>query len=482
MAKPGASIYITTFDSSKTLNTHTCLDKYEEVVEAIEDKIDQFNKQKYDRFEEWVKLNEHINIKKKDLDECYKRQFLTLHLNRSGKIIGFRDICAKNPRCPNNPAYRAEGPVKLQTKTEDTCGATKDCREKTKPAERQSEPKAKEKASAGHTDNSSSKNSSAEDSDQKGSSEALGLSSRGHQGNSYGGLSSDSNLAGLHVSGKHAEGQAHDNPGVTTETSDGAALALKAPASEVNGEGSPLIEEPNVAGTEGTIGQSAPVTANANSHNETVGDGGGDANNVIRSSDDNTHLSSSVTRRNSTGHNFSDRLASHAERSDKRSLPKVDSVSLQEVNYTRQGKVHQSEQCKKGNLPSQLEACQNPQLINPYNVHEQQQEQGEGYFPPYQDLAQLNHTCTVENIHPQGSDRSPIHETSQGTSVSARNCSSNFENTGETDNIGHGNMLYKEYILMSLIPLAIILSLTVLVKVSLNLLRYKNYLYFFNYL
>ncbi|SCA59695.1 VIR protein [Plasmodium vivax] len=463
MAKPGASIYITTFDSSKTLNTHTCLDKYEEVVEAVEDKIDQFNKQKYDGFEEWVKLNEHINIKKKDLDECYKRQFLTLHLNRSGKIRGFRDICAKNPRCPNNPAYRAEGPVKLQTKTEDTCGATKDCREKTKPAERQSEPKAKEsklqpgvdtktpktgtaegkkllqtgpphaqgeestqeqliqqvppvtnpsddfaethvdaresranhasgkpkqletqaesspalEASAGHTDNSSSKNSSAEDSDQKGSSEALGLSSRGHQGNSYGGLSSDSNLAGLHVSGKHAEGQAHDNPGVTTETSDGAALALKAPASEVNGEGSPLIEEPNVAGTEGAIGQSAPVTANANSHNETVGDGGGDANNVIRSSDDNTHLSLSVTRRNSTGHNFSDRLASHAERSDKRSLPKVDSVSLQEVNYTRQGKVHQSEQCKKGNLPSQLEACQNPQLINPYNVHEQQQEQGE---------------------------------------------------------------------------------------------------------
>ncbi|KMZ77228.1 hypothetical protein PVIIG_06405 [Plasmodium vivax India VII] len=485
MAKPGGTISITIFDSSNILDPHKCLDKYEEVVEDIEDKIDQFNRQQNNGCEEWVKLIEHINIKKKDLEECYKRQFLTLYLNRSDKIRGFRDKYAKHRECPNNPAYRAEGPDKLQAKTEDSCEAKKNCGEITKPSKQQAEPKAEEGKSqpgldtktperriaekqkllqTGHppaqkeepsqekliqqvphdtnpsddsdethvktlksrgkhpsgipeelesqAESSSTLEASADqkytsskeisfdgDSDPDGSSEAVGLSGRGHQSNSDDGASSDSNLPAQQSYGKYDEEQTHDDKGVTTGTSADAPLSLKTPARDVvtNGENSSHTDavresegdKAPACGTPG--GRSAdsectddknldqPGTSYGASYNKAVGHGVGGADKDICSANGDTHVSSAVTTRTAFDGKFSYHIANIGEQSDKSFPPKVASVQTQEGEDTVNGTVHQDAQCQNENLLRQPKACHNPQLVRQEPVYESKKDREKEY-------------------------------------------------------------------------------------------------------
>ncbi|KMZ82861.1 hypothetical protein PVIIG_04612 [Plasmodium vivax India VII] len=345
MAKGSGTISITIFDDSKTLDDQKCLAKYFEVLEVIEGKIKEFNKQTHNGCEEWLNINEHINNKEKELTECYKQNFLTVDLNHSEKVKAFRDQRANYPECSNKPAYSAEVPVKLKAKTEHSCGAKKDCTEITEPGKQKAELKEKESKSkpevgtrtpetgtakgqtllqtghspahgeepgqeklippvsrvtnpsdkcaqthvetvqsrenhlsnkpeqlenftqsslaletpAGQTDTSSKEISSAEISDPKGSSEAVGLSSRGPQSNSEGGASSDSILAGHQVSGKTNEGQTHGNKGDTTETSVEAPSSLKGTDRRASVEGSLVNKELKGSDTEGASSQSTVV-------------------------------------------------------------------------------------------------------------------------------------------------------------------------------------------------------------------------------
>ncbi|SCO71513.1 hypothetical protein PVC01_060005000 [Plasmodium vivax] len=556
MARQGGSISITTFDSSKILNNDKCTDLYQEVLEDIEGRIEEFNKQQNNGCEKWVKLNEDINNKEKELTKCYTQNLLTVHLNLSDKIRDFRDKYSKDPKCPNNPACCAEGPVKLQAKAEDSCGEKKNCREKTKPSERQSEPKAKGSKSqpgegtkaletgteegqkllqtdqdhtegeeptqkqlirpvahvpnssydsahthvetsqsrgnhpigkpvqletqegsapsletpAGQIVTSSSENSPDGDSDPKASSEALGLSSRGHQGNSDDGVSSDSNLAGLQAYGKPAEGQTHGNKGDTTETSVDAPSSLKAPGHGVNVGGSHVHKHVSsedvthdvthssgeqalyvVTDDEGSShtsavregnGDKAPacvtlsaksthsectydrnfnqlLTSNNASHYKIVvddtfvgGDGSGFSGKDSRRDGENTHQPSAVTARTSIGGNSYDHIAILGEQGNKSFLPKAASVQSQEGKDTGNGTVHQDAQCPNENRLSQPGACPKPQLVHQEQVHEQQQGQEKGALPSSPGLTQQIPTYTVGNTYPQRSDKIPIYLTS----------------------------------------------------------------------
>ncbi|KMZ92012.1 hypothetical protein PVMG_05498 [Plasmodium vivax Mauritania I] len=95
-------ITINVYDRNQALNSQDCIRTYVDILDDIQGRIAEFEENEHVNFhKDWEQLIKYINEQKNELKICYDRKLLEIHLNSNEDIIRFYRKCNSNPKCRN---------------------------------------------------------------------------------------------------------------------------------------------------------------------------------------------------------------------------------------------------------------------------------------------------------------------------------------------------------------------------------------------
>ncbi|SCO70540.1 hypothetical protein PVC01_010026500 [Plasmodium vivax] len=120
------------YDPNQILDYQECIRRYDKIVAEFVPIITKVNIKESDDFDQWEEVNKQIQEKEKELKVCRDKKLLLFSLYDDVDIQDFKKKCTGNPKCPSSPLYHKKVPAPLKSKSVGSCEEGDRCNEETK--------------------------------------------------------------------------------------------------------------------------------------------------------------------------------------------------------------------------------------------------------------------------------------------------------------------------------------------------------------